>query len=187
MKHILDILIAVLLLPLVFLICFPVSLLIFLEVKSNPFFLQKRVGKTEKIFTLYKMRSMYVGTESLGTHAVSVAKVTKIGRIIRKTKIDELPQVINVLLGQMSFVGPRPCLPNQTDLIAHRRERGVFTALPGITGLAQVAGIDMSEPERLATVDATYIATRSLFGDLRLMMQTAKGGGQGDAVRMDAD
>jgi lipopolysaccharide/colanic/teichoic acid biosynthesis glycosyltransferase len=83
----------------------------------------------------------------------------------------------------MSFVGPRPCLPNQTELIAERAARGVFDVRPGITGPAQLAGIDMSTPRKLAEADAAYIASRSMAGDLRLILQTASGGGRGDAVK----
>jgi lipopolysaccharide/colanic/teichoic acid biosynthesis glycosyltransferase len=93
-----------------------------------------------------------------------------------------LPQIFNVLRGDMSFVGPRPGLPVQAELTEERRRRGVFALRPGITGLAQVRGIDMSDPARLAAVDADYAASRSLAGDLRLIWRTFAGSGRGDAA-----
>lgn len=126
---------------------------------------------------------MRAGTESRGSHEVSAAQITRLGHFTRKTKLDELPQVWNVLLGQMSFVGPRPCLPNQHELIAERETLSVFDVRPGVTGPAQLAGIDMSTPKRLAKADAEYIANRSFRGDLKLLLITATGKGRGDAVK----
>ena len=121
--------------------------------------------------------------DSLGTHRRSVhgkrstaADVTRVGYFLRKTKLDELPQLINVLAGDMSLVGPRPCLPSQKNLIEARRRLGVNTVRPGITGLAQVNGVDMSVPERLARIDAGYVATASLLMDLRLILASLPGG-----------
>ncbi|MCI5074825.1 sugar transferase [Oricola sp.] len=135
-------------------------------------FAQTRVGQGEKVFTCYKFRTMQVGTPQAGTHEVSPAAITPLGRRLRRWKIDELPQIWNVARGEMSLVGPRPCLPGQSELIAWRRRLGVFACRPGITGLAQVAGVDMSEPEKLARIDARYCASRSLALDLRLAVQT---------------
>ncbi|WP_342075684.1 sugar transferase [Yoonia sp. SS1-5] len=182
MKRLTDIALALLLLPLALLLCVPAAIAIRLETPGNPLFLQKRVGRNQRPFTLWKLRSMSKGTKQAGSHEVGTAHVTRMGHIIRRTKIDELPQICNVLLGQMSFVGPRPCLPTQEELIAERAQRGVFDVLPGITGPAQLAGIDMSTPRPLAEADAAYIATRSWTGDLRLIVQTATGGGRGDAA-----
>jgi O-antigen biosynthesis protein WbqP len=109
--------------------------------------------------------------------------VTPAGRWLRRSKLDELPQLWNVLRGEMSFVGPRPCLPSQVELVAARRARGLYAIRPGITGVAQVAGLDMSDPQRLAAADAEYLETMSLRTDLRLMLMTAFGAGKGDRVR----
>jgi len=109
--------------------------------------------------------------------------VTPLGRWLRRLKLDELPQLWNVLRGDMSLVGPRPCLPSQTELIAERRARGVYALRPGITGVAQVAGVDMSDPPRLAALDATYLATVSAAADLRLLLATVRGAGRGDRIR----
>jgi lipopolysaccharide/colanic/teichoic acid biosynthesis glycosyltransferase len=135
-------------------------------------FAQPRVGKNERVFTCYKFRTMRTGTPQAGTHEVPTTHITPVGRLLRRTKIDELPQIWNVARGEMSLVGPRPCLPNQVDLIGWRRKFGVFRCRPGITGLAQVQGVDMSEPERLARLDARYCALRSLFTDIRLAVVT---------------
>jgi O-antigen biosynthesis protein WbqP len=110
---------------------------------------------------------------------VQASAVTALGEHLRRFKIDELPQLYNVLAGDMSLVGPRPCLPSQTDLVAARRQLGVFEVRPGITGLAQVNGIDMSDANRLAEIDAQYVRTQSLMGDFRLIMATLRGQGVG--------
>ncbi|MEM7603186.1 MAG: sugar transferase [Verrucomicrobiota bacterium] len=147
------------------------------------FFCQERVGRQRKTFICYKLRTMADGTPQAGTHEVSAASVTPIGRFLRKTKLDELPQLWNVLLGEMSLVGPRPCLPSQQDLIEEREKRGVFGVLPGITGLGQVRGIDMSVPHRLAECDAEYVENQSLWLDFRLIIQTVLGAGREDRVK----
>lgn len=143
-------------------------------------FAQDRVGKDGKVFTCYKFRSMRQGTRQAGTHEISESAVTKVGAFMRKTKIDELPQIWNILKGELSLVGPRPCLPVQEALIEERRKRGVLNVLPGITGLAQIEGIDMSDPVRLARKDAQYIARRGLLLDLKIILATFTGKGQGD-------
>lgn len=145
-------------------------------------FAQTRVGRGGAPFTLYKFRTMRQGVRQAGTHEISAAEVTRIGAFLRRTKLDELPQIWNILLGQLSLIGPRPCLPNQTELIAQRESRGVMAIRPGISGLAQVKGIDMSTPEVLARWDARYVALRALVLDIKLILATARGGGQGDRV-----
>ena len=145
-------------------------------------FAQKRVGKGRATFTCYKLRTMHAATLEAASHDTPVASVTVLGRHLRRFKLDELPQLWNVLKGEMSLVGPRPCLPLQSVLVEERWKRGVYAARPGITGLAQVQGIDMSDPVRLAIVDADYLARRSFLGDLGLLLRTVFGGGQGDRV-----
>lgn len=113
------------------------------------------------------------------THAVGQAALTPLGRFLRRSKLDELPQLLNVLRGEMSLVGPRPCLPTQTELVEARRKEGALTVKPGITGLAQVQGIDMSDPIRLAAVDGIYARTRSFWDDIWLIVQTVGGRGIG--------
>lgn len=143
---------------------------------------QARVGRDEAVFTCFKLRTMYSGTPQRPSHEVTRAAVTPLGAVLRRVKLDELPQLFNILRGDMSFVGPRPCLPTQTALITARRRLGVTSLRPGITGVSQVAGVDMSEPERLAALDATYLANMSVRHDLRLIARTVLGSGRGDRV-----
>ena len=128
---------------------------------GSPLFRQVRVGRHIKPFTLVKFRTMRPDTASVATHLADASAITSFGSFLRRTKLDELPQLWNVLKGDMSLVGPRPCLFNQEALIVERAERGVFDARPGITGLAQVQGIDMSSPRLLAETDAQMIKTLS--------------------------
>jgi lipopolysaccharide/colanic/teichoic acid biosynthesis glycosyltransferase len=137
-------------------------LLIGLLDTGSPLFFQLRVGKNQKAFRIIKFRTMTINTPSVATHLTDIAAITKLGRFLRQTKLDELPQFWNVLRGDMSFVGPRPCLFNQHKLIEERALRDVFRSLPGITGLAQIRGIDMSNPELLAKIDAEMVSTLNL-------------------------
>jgi len=129
---------------------------------GSPLFLQTRVGKNKKPFTLIKFRTMRKDTQSVATHLVDKNAVTKYGAFLRKVKLDELPQLLNILKGDMSLVGARPNLFNQTELIEERDKRGVYSHLPGITGLAQINGIDMSTPVQLAEKDAKMYETLNL-------------------------
>ncbi|WP_333843184.1 sugar transferase [Pelomicrobium sp.] len=150
---------------------------------GSPLFIQERVGRNRVPFRLVKFRTMRPGTPSVGTHLADPAAVTRWGAFLRRTKLDELPQLWNVLKGEMSLVGPRPCLPNQTELIAERERRGVFAARPGITGLAQIRGIDMSDPVRLAEVDAEMLRSLDLAHYFRYLTATVLGHGRGDRLR----
>lgn len=164
---------------------FPVLLLIYvlgLFDTGSPLFRQERVGRYQKSFILVKFRTMTVDTASVASHLASSASITPMGRFLRRTKLDELPQLWNVLKGEMSLVGPRPNLFNQTELIAEREALGVYDVRPGITGVAQVQGVDMSTPRLLAETDAQMIRTLSLSLYFRLIMQTAIGMGGGDRV-----
>jgi lipopolysaccharide/colanic/teichoic acid biosynthesis glycosyltransferase len=150
---------------------------------TNPgpgLFAQERVGRKGRVFRCYKFRTMQVGTRNVGTHDVDATQITPVGRFLRKTKVDEFPQAWNLLKGEMSVVGPRPCLPVQTDLIEARRSRGVLEVPGGITGWAQIKNVDMSDPEKLAKLDAEYVALRTILLDLKILVATATGHGQGD-------
>jgi lipopolysaccharide/colanic/teichoic acid biosynthesis glycosyltransferase len=149
---------------------------------GSPVFFQRRVGKKQIPFTLMKFRTMPIDTSSDGTHLVDAASITTVGHILRKTKCDELPQLFNVLLGHMSLVGPRPCLPNQTILIKERETRGVFRVRPGVTGLAQVNEVDMSTPRKLARYDQLMINSMSLGLYIKLIITTGLGKGRGDRL-----
>lgn len=150
---------------------------------GSPLFFQQRVGRHQKLFTLIKFRTMRTGTSSVATHLVDAHAVTPLGNFLRKTKLDELPQLLNVLLGHMSLVGPRPCLPNQIELVKERETRGIFEIRPGITGIAQVNEIDMSTPRKLARYDKLLKDRLSLRLYFALIFATAFGKGSGDRVR----
>ena len=164
---------------------FPVLLILYvigLFDTGAPVFRQERVGRNKKPFTLVKFRTMSVDTASVASHLASSASITKFGHFLRRTKLDELPQLWNVLKGEMSLVGPRPCLFNQEELIAEREQRGVLKARPGITGLAQVNDIDMSTPRLLAETDAKMLASLSISAYFKYIFMTVSGKGSGDRV-----
>jgi O-antigen biosynthesis protein WbqP len=139
-------------------------------------FRQRRSGRWGDEFTVYKFRTMQVGTPDLASHLMtsSQGRVTRVGRILRRTSMDELPQLINVIRGEMSLVGPRPALYNQDDLIAMRRACGVDTLRPGITGLAQIEGRDALTLEAKVSCDRRYLEACSLSFDLRTAARTVR-------------
>lgn len=150
---------------------------------GSPIFVQVRVGRNKKPFKLIKFRTMSIETKSVASHLANNSSITKLGYFLRKTKIDELPQLLNVLKGEMSLVGPRPNLFNQEDLIKERDVQGVYNVLPGITGLAQIQNIDMSTPKLLAKVDRQMIESLTLKDYFKYILMTATGSGSGDAVK----
>ncbi len=150
---------------------------------GSPLFKQVRVGRFQQPFTLVKFRTMRLGTASVATHLASSDAITPFGRFLRRTKLDELPQLWNVFKGEMSLVGPRPGLFNQQELTAERAARGVFNARPGITGLAQVNEIDMSTPKLLAETDAKMLESLSVADYFGYIIQTVAGKGSGDRIR----
>nr|WP_228759570.1 MULTISPECIES: sugar transferase [unclassified Idiomarina] len=165
---------------------FPVLLIVYVLGffdTGSPLFWQERVGRNKKPFTLVKFRTMKVDTSSVASHLASTASITRIGGFLRKSKLDELPQLWNVLTGEMSLVGPRPNLFNQVELIAERDARHVYSVRPGITGLAQVNEIDMSTPKLLAETDAKMITDMSIRTYFRFILQTLAGKGAGDRVK----
>ena len=147
-----------------------------------PFYFQKRLGFDKRPFYLIKFRSMHVNTQVVATHLVKASSITKWGSFLRKSKLDELPQLFNVLKGDMSFVGPRPNLYNQHELIQARSSRQVYSVRPGITGLAQIQKIDMSTPQLLAETDAQMIQHLNLWQYFKYIFLTAFGKGFGDRV-----
>jgi O-antigen biosynthesis protein WbqP len=150
---------------------------------GSPIFIQTRVGKNKKAFKLIKFRTMSVETKSVASHLANNASITKLGNFLRKTKIDELPQLINVVKGEMSLVGPRPNLFNQEELIKEREILGVYDVLPGVTGLAQVQNIDMSTPRFLAETDRQMIDTLTIGNYFKYIIMTVTGSGSGDAAK----
>lgn len=133
-----------------------------------------RVGKENRIFRMPKFRSMRVGTPSVATHLLAdpVSHLTPIGSFLRKSSLDELPQIWSIIRGDMSFVGPRPALFNQQDLIEMRTKNGVHHLLPGLTGWAQINGRDeLPIPQKVA-LDIEYLACQSLWFDMKIMWLT---------------
>lgn len=150
---------------------------------GSPLFFQERVGRDQKPFTLVKFRTMRPGTTSVASHLADPSAITPLGAFLRRTKFDELPQLWNVLKGEMSLVGPRPCLFNQSELISERALRAVFDARPGITGLAQVNNIDMSTPKLLADTDARMLNELTVSAYFKYIFMTVGGKGAGDRVK----
>lgn len=149
---------------------------------GSPIFSQQRVGRNKKPFTLVKFRTMKKDTASVASHLASADAITPFGHFLRRTKLDELPQLWNVLRGEMSLVGPRPCLYNQQELITERENRGVLAARPGITGLAQVNDIDMSTPTLLAETDKKMLDNLTVTTYFKYIFMTISGKGAGDRV-----
>ncbi len=167
------------------LVIWPVGLVLYvigLFDTGSPFFMQERVGRYKKPFLLVKFRTMRKDTKSVASHLADPAAITPFGHFLRKTKLDELPQLINVAKGDMSLVGPRPNLFNQEELLAERDKLGVYNHLPGITGLAQINDIDMSTPEKLAQTDAKMMSNLTLGLYFRYIFATVLGKGRGDRV-----
>ena len=147
-------------------------LLIIIEDGFPVFFLQERLGKDMNVFKIYKIRTMYKNTPSLGTHEIDKSNYLKTGAILRKLKIDELPQVLNYIKGDLKLIGPRPGLPTQLELKKFRMGKKIFDVTPGISGLSQILGYDMSDPLRLSRVDALYVKEKSIKLDLLILIAT---------------
>jgi O-antigen biosynthesis protein WbqP len=186
MKRVFDVLAA----GLGLIVLWPVILLTAIAVRLNSpgpgILAQRRIGRDGRQFTCYKLRTMHQNTAQVPTHQVGTSALTSIGGFLRRSKLDELPQLLNVLRGDMSLVGPRPCLPTQAELIEARSRLGALAVLPGVTGLAQIQGVDMSDPQRLADIDAQYARTRTFGGDLIIILRTLTGSGMNaDPARGD--
>ena len=152
---------------------------------GSPIFRQERVGKGKQPFRLMKFRSMHVNAPSVATHLASASSITPFGSFLRKSKLDELPQLWNVFIGDMSLVGPRPNLFNQEELLHEREARGVYAVRPGITGLAQINKIDMSTPQLLAETDANMIQELNTLGYFKYIFLTVFGKGFGDRIKKE--
>lgn len=179
MKRVFDCVISILGLIIVSPVLLVAMTVIRIDSGSPAIFAQTRIGRNARQFTCFKLRTMRRDTKPMPTHQLGPDALTRCGRLLRASKLDELPQLWNVIRGDMSLVGPRPCLPSQITLIEARRSRGVLDARPGITGLAQVQGIDMSDPVRLADIDSVYVRGQTFWGDVGLILRTLLGGGIG--------
>ena len=135
-------------------------------------FTQERIGKNQSIFKIIKIRTLKMGAPNIGTHQLENKYKLKCGKLIRKIKLDEFPQLINVLKGDINLIGPRPGLVSQIDLTHNRNAKGVYKIKPGITGLSQVLGYDMSDPVKLAEIDKIYIQKQSLCVDFLILVST---------------
>ena len=135
-------------------------------------FTQERIGKNQSIFNIIKIRTLKIGAPNIGTHQLENEYKLKCGKLIRKIKLDEFPQLINVLKGDINLIGPRPGLVSQIDLTQNRNAKGIYEIKPGITGLSQVLGYDMSDSAKLAEIDKIYIQKQSLYVDFLILIST---------------
>lgn len=150
---------------------------------GKPLLRQQRIGRHLQPFILLKFRTMHLDTQNVASHLANSAAITTFGGVLRRTKLDELPQLWNVVKGDMSLVGPRPGLPNQSELIQARLAHDVYCGLPGITGLAQVNGIDMSTPKLLAQTDGKMLRELNLVNYFKFIFMAMAGKGRGDRVK----
>lgn len=181
-QRIFDVLIVLASAPVVVPLCLLLTVLIRRDSEGRALFVQRRVGRHQRPFRLFKLRTMAHDTGDHPSHHVAIAHVTRIGRFLRRTKLDELPQLWNILRGDMTFVGPRPCLPSQRDVIELRAAHNLFDFLPGITGPAQIRNIDMARPSLMVRVEADYFGMATARSDLVIILRTLFGAGGGDAV-----
>src|SRR5699024_3438631 len=168
------------------LVLWPIGIIIYIIClfdTGSPIFIQKRMGKGLKPFNVYKFRTMHVNTETKPSHLADGNSVTKFGKFLRKSKLDEYPQLINVLKGEMSLVGPRPVILLQKDIIEIREELGVYDYLPGITGLAQINRIDTSHPRKMAIADKMMLRKLNVVNYFKFIFITVIGKGNGDIIR----
>jgi O-antigen biosynthesis protein WbqP len=174
-KRIFDLLLALLLALVLFVPIVVVALLVRLTSQGPALYWSDRVGQGNRIFKMPKFRSMRTGTPAVATHLLTDpgAYLTPVGGFLRKSSLDELPQLWNILKGDMSFVGPRPALFNQADLIALRTEQGVHSLVPGLTGWAQINGRDEIPIPQKVALDHEYLARRSFGFDLQILLLTA--------------
>ncbi|MBQ3080240.1 MAG: sugar transferase [Clostridia bacterium] len=176
-KRVFDFAFALVMLMILLIPLLLIALIIKLDSKGPVLFTQKRVGRDKKHFTIYKFRSMK--TDAPGNTATHLLKdpeafITKTGKFLRKSSLDELPQLINILTGDMSLIGPRPALWNQYDLIEKRDAFGANAVRPGLTGLAQVSGRDELEIGEKARLDGEYVKNITFIGDMKIIFDTFK-------------
>ena len=176
MKRFFDLFLVMIIIPLIIIPYTLISLIIILQNDGKILHWSKRIGKNNKIFFMPKFRTMKNNTPQLATHLLKNPKsyITFSGNFLRKTSLDELPQIFLVLNGSMSFVGPRPALYNQYDLIEARNENKVNSLKPGITGLAQISGRDELTIIDKVKFDTLYLSNKSLFFDIKIILLTLK-------------
>lgn len=174
MKRVLDFLISLFALIILSPLFLVVSVGVLISDGSPVLFRQKRVGKNNELFEIYKFRTMKRGTENVASNDLSDAdvKITRFGKILRATSIDELPQLLNILNGSMSLIGPRPLIPEETRIRELREKYNVYSVRPGITGWAQVNGRDNVSAEKKALLDKEYVEKQSLMFDIKIFFMT---------------
>ena len=174
LKRILDIVLSLFLIPVILLPAILIAILIVIETNDHPIFLSQRVGKKNTFFLMPKFRTMRSYTPQMATHLLkdSHLYITKIGKFLRKTSLDESPQIFSVLIGHMSFVGPRPALYNQFDLIKLREKNGINLLTPGITGWAQINGRDDLSISKKVEIEIYYKKNISLLLDIKILFLT---------------
>jgi len=151
-----------------------IALLIKLQDGGTIFFIQKRIGKNKQAFNILKFRSMPVNTANVSSDQAHLIKITPFGKFIRRTNMDELPQLFNILKGDMSLIGPRPSLPDQTELVELRSRNGSYSCRPGLTGLAQINSYDYMPVEEKAKFDGFYAEHITFINDVKIVLQTLK-------------
>ncbi len=174
MKRFLDLLIGLFLFSLLIFPLIIVCFLIKLDSKGPVLNISKRIGKNKKVFKMFKLRTMKLDTPNINSNDLKDPNmyITKFGKKLRKYSIDELPQIINILLGDMSFVGPRPSLENQLDLIRKRDVYNIHVLKPGLTGLAQINGRDNLTLDKKVEYDNLYLLNQSLLMDIKVLFKT---------------
>lgn len=176
-KNILDFLLSFLLIILLIIPCIFISIFSCFDDPGPIFFTQKRYGINKSFFNLYKFRTMKVSTpHDTPTHLLKNPEqyITRVGKFLRKTSLDELPQLLNILVGQMSFIGPRPALWNQDDLISERDKYGANGVKPGLTGWAQINGRDELPIDVKAKLDGEYVKNMSFLFDIKCVIGTIR-------------
>lgn len=175
-KRIFDLLVSLMVFIFILPIFIIITLMIKIESKGSPFFIQKRIGKNKKTFSIFKFRTMKIDTpKDSPTHLLKNPDdhITKVGKFLRKSSLDELPQLINIVKGDMSIVGPRPALWNQYDLIEERDKYGANNIRPGLTGLAQISGRDELSIELKSKYDGDYVKDITFTNDIKIIINTA--------------
>ncbi|MDC1067377.1 sugar transferase [Alphaproteobacteria bacterium] len=174
MKRIFDYSLAVILLILLLIPLLLIAALVWSSSRGEVLFWSERVGRNNKLFRMPKFRSMLIDTPNVATHKLKNSKsyLSPVGSLLRQSSLDELPQLLSVLRGDMSFVGPRPALFNQDDLISLRTKKGVHNLLPGITGWAQVNGRDELTIEAKVAFDLEYLNQQSFWFDIKILYMT---------------
>jgi O-antigen biosynthesis protein WbqP len=172
LKRIFDTFLALLSLAVLWPLMCAVAVMIRLQDGGSSLFRQERVGRDGDLFTILKFRSMRVMAPNIPSVQANSVNITPVGRLIRRSNIDELPQLLNILRGEMSFVGPRPPLPSQTELCELRRQNGAFKCAPGLTGLAQINSYDNMPERDVAEWDGKYVRNITAARDIAIILAT---------------